>query len=445
EADASTNTAEAAEVPHDAIRAIFKLVCGAKLKSTQDYIGYLLDGLNSKVLFFAHHRVMLDAIEQTLRSRKVGFVRIDGQVPQQLRPKLIQDFQEDPSVTCAVLSITACGEGLNLTAASTVVFCELYWVPGIMEQCEARAHRMGQKSMVDVHYIVVEGSVDERAYASLARKKEAMGAILDGKVIAFQPDATVKNDAAFEGTAEERAQELVQLRVKQTQERENKREQAMDERRLQRDKAAEAHKSMQQEAALLRKAAKVEQASKVEQAKVEQASLRTAAKVEQASMRQEAALLLKAAKVEQASATRDAAATATKLKRQEAASLSKAAKVEQASDTPAAPPDDSEPARSRKRLRQVSASSTKAAEVEQALCTAAPPDDSGPSASRKRLRVSRLLRDAAATGTNSKRQAPASSSKVAKGEQASDTPAPPDDGGPAASRKRLRAKTAAAS
>ena len=50
---------------------VFKLVCEAKLKSTQDYINYLLDGLQSKMLLFAHHRIMLDAVEQTLRSRKV--------------------------------------------------------------------------------------------------------------------------------------------------------------------------------------------------------------------------------------------------------------------------------------------------------------------------------------------------------------------------------------
>merc|ERR1719231_1920167 len=115
----------------------------------------------------------MDAMEQVLRTKKVSFIRIDGQTPMKDRPGLIARFQQNPEVTIALLSITACGEGLNLTQASVVVFCELYWVPGVLEQCEARAHRMGQSSMVDVHYVVVEGSVDEAAYRSLAGKKEA--------------------------------------------------------------------------------------------------------------------------------------------------------------------------------------------------------------------------------------------------------------------------------
>eukprot|EP00933_Yihiella_yeosuensis_P033842 TRINITY_DN27466_c0_g1_i1.p1 TRINITY_DN27466_c0_g1~~TRINITY_DN27466_c0_g1_i1.p1 ORF type:complete len:651 (-),score=123.85 TRINITY_DN27466_c0_g1_i1:88-2040(-) len=226
------------------LRDIFKMICAAKLKSTQDYIGYLLDGIGSgKMLLFAHHIVMLDAIEQTLRSRKVRFIRIDGQVAQQQRPRLIQEFQEDPDVACAILSITACGEGLNLTVASTVVFGELYWVPGIMEQCEARAHRMGQTSMVDVHYIVVEGSIDERAYASLSHKKQAVGSILDGKAGSFDADANTKispeDEATLATTVEERAQDLVGLRAARTTERLTKREAAKAERdRLRQEKAA---------------------------------------------------------------------------------------------------------------------------------------------------------------------------------------------------------------
>ena len=42
----------------------------------------------------------------------------------------MEAFQKDPRIQVAVLSITAAGVGLTLTAANAVVFAELVWVPG---------------------------------------------------------------------------------------------------------------------------------------------------------------------------------------------------------------------------------------------------------------------------------------------------------------------------
>jgi SNF2 family DNA or RNA helicase len=46
----------------------------------------------------------------------------------------VNAFQDDERVMVALLSITAAGVGLTLTAASTVVFAELHWTPGMMAQ-----------------------------------------------------------------------------------------------------------------------------------------------------------------------------------------------------------------------------------------------------------------------------------------------------------------------
>ncbi len=64
--------------------------------------------------------------------RKVSHIRIDGKIHLEKRHEAVRKFQTDPECLVAILSITACCVGITLTAASTVVFAEMVWTPGIM-------------------------------------------------------------------------------------------------------------------------------------------------------------------------------------------------------------------------------------------------------------------------------------------------------------------------
>lgn len=90
-------------------------------------------------------------------------------------------FQEDDRIKVALLSITAAGVGLTLTAASTVVFAELHWTPGMMVQAEDRAHRIGQKSSVNCHYLIGDNTLDDMLYRFLDKKINNVSSFVDGK------------------------------------------------------------------------------------------------------------------------------------------------------------------------------------------------------------------------------------------------------------------------
>ena len=150
------------------ITAIFKATAEAKMEAVGDYVEHLLDS-EIKFVFFAHHHILLDALEDKLKSLETQFICIDGKTPQQQRPELVEKFQTQ-DVQVAWLSITACSQGLTLTAAHTVVFAELYWVPGQMIQPEDRVHRIGQEEMVDMHYCIAQGSLDEYILGRLNKK-----------------------------------------------------------------------------------------------------------------------------------------------------------------------------------------------------------------------------------------------------------------------------------
>lgn len=119
-----------------AIMEMYRRTAELKTKAVQEYVDMLLDG-GQKFLIFAHHTVLLDAVEHTCnRRRGCRFIRIDGKTPPADRSRLVNSFQDDEGVRVAILSIRAAGVGLTLTAASTVVFAELTWTPGEIIQAE---------------------------------------------------------------------------------------------------------------------------------------------------------------------------------------------------------------------------------------------------------------------------------------------------------------------
>ncbi|CAJ0586729.1 unnamed protein product, partial [Mesorhabditis spiculigera] len=123
-----------------------------------------------KVLIFGHHHIVLDTLEHEVKSRGIGYVRIDGHTPQQQRGLNCDRFQNDDDCLVAVLSTTAAGVGITLTAASIVVFAELHWTPGTLQQAEDRAHRVGQLHEVQVQYLIAKHTADDYILPILEKK-----------------------------------------------------------------------------------------------------------------------------------------------------------------------------------------------------------------------------------------------------------------------------------
>ncbi|CAE8621279.1 unnamed protein product, partial [Polarella glacialis] len=165
-----------------AITEVLDLVMQAKMKCCSEYVEELIDGGCGKFLLFAHHRKMMDSLEVMLKRRLGGaYIRIDGSTPQVQRPDLVERFQEDEQCHVALLSITALAEGQTLTSAEAVIFAELSWTPGVLLQCEARAHRLGQVGSVLVQFLMLHGSeTDERCFRRLERKHHHASMVMDG-------------------------------------------------------------------------------------------------------------------------------------------------------------------------------------------------------------------------------------------------------------------------
>mmetsp|Transcript_14620 Transcript_14620/g.31495 ORF Transcript_14620/g.31495 Transcript_14620/m.31495 type:complete len:1097 (+) Transcript_14620:143-3433(+) len=174
----------------------------AKASAVSDYlIDWLAGSGKQKVLVFAHHREVLDTLENAVskKMKGVGHIRIDGTVSPAERASRVRKFQTQGRVRVAILSVTAAGVGLTLTAASSVIFAELHWTPGVLAQAEDRCHRIGQVNAVNVIYCCCKErdiSIDMKLWSMLGKKVGTLGRVIDGKKFASM-DAKEQNGAAL--------------------------------------------------------------------------------------------------------------------------------------------------------------------------------------------------------------------------------------------------------
>ncbi|XP_038069588.1 TATA-binding protein-associated factor 172-like isoform X2 [Patiria miniata] len=118
-----------------------------------------------RVLLFCQLKSMLDIVEKDLLRKhlpNVTYLRLDGSVPAGQRHDIVHRFNNDPSIDILLLTTHVGGLGLNLTGADTVVFVEHDWNPTRDLQAMDRAHRIGQKRVVNVYRLITRGTLEEK-------------------------------------------------------------------------------------------------------------------------------------------------------------------------------------------------------------------------------------------------------------------------------------------
>ncbi|KAI6009398.1 hypothetical protein F5J12DRAFT_891501 [Pisolithus orientalis] len=118
-----------------------------------------------RALIFCQMKQMLDIIENDLFKHhmpSVTYMRLDGSTDPNKRHAIVQTFNADPSIDCLLLTTHVGGLGLTLTGADTVIFVEHDWNPMKDLQAMDRAHRIGQKKVVNVYRLITKGTLEEK-------------------------------------------------------------------------------------------------------------------------------------------------------------------------------------------------------------------------------------------------------------------------------------------
>lgn len=128
----------------------------------------LRDGAYNKIVLFAHHHSVIDALKAELL--EFSPVVLTGKTAAGKKQEVVDLFQETPSVRVFIGQMDACGELITLTAADQVAFVEDSWVPDVVFQCAKRCHRRGQTKTVFARMFSLANSIDEGTIAVRTRK-----------------------------------------------------------------------------------------------------------------------------------------------------------------------------------------------------------------------------------------------------------------------------------
>ena len=123
-----------------------------------------------KAVVFSCWELMTQMVEKRLRKMGLGYVRLHGGVPTAKRGELMDRFRDDDAAQ-VFISTDAGGVGLNLQSGSALINMDVPWNPAVLEQRNARIHRLGQKRSVQIITLVAASAYEEQVLSLVNTKQ----------------------------------------------------------------------------------------------------------------------------------------------------------------------------------------------------------------------------------------------------------------------------------
>lgn len=135
-----------------------------------------------KILVFSQFTKVIQIIEKRLDEENISYSYLDGKTDARDRIKLVEEFNNSNTKRVFLISLKAGGTGLNLTSASIVVHFDPWFNPASENQASDRAHRIGQKNVVDVIKLISKNTVEEKVIAMQDYKKDLIEDIINSNL-----------------------------------------------------------------------------------------------------------------------------------------------------------------------------------------------------------------------------------------------------------------------
>lgn len=130
-----------------------------------------------RILIFSQFTSVLKNIGKRITAEGISYSYLDGSISSEKRMDMVNNFNEGEN-SVFLISLKAGGTGLNLTSADVVIHFDPWWNPAVEEQATDRAHRIGQKNVVEVIKLIAKGTIEEKIISLQEEKKKLISQLM---------------------------------------------------------------------------------------------------------------------------------------------------------------------------------------------------------------------------------------------------------------------------
>jgi len=160
--------------------ALRQLTSFGKIEIAKEIIEGIIEN-GEKVVVFSCYNEPVETLHKYFGDKSV---LVTGKIEAEERDNIVNNFQQNKDIKIFFGGIKSAGVGINLTAATNVLFLDFSWVPGDHSQAIDRIHRIGSVAeYVTVYQLYTKKTVDEYMYKLLEKKQLLFDQLIDGAEI----------------------------------------------------------------------------------------------------------------------------------------------------------------------------------------------------------------------------------------------------------------------
>lgn len=131
----------------------YHLLKNDKIKTLND----IIDSLNGKIVIFAEFIYSLEQIHELLDKKKISYLTLDGR---QSNKTIWREFQSNDDIRIIVCQYRSANAGIDLYAASDMIFYEPTQSSTVVDQAMARIHRNGQTRNCSYYWLLTKDTIE---------------------------------------------------------------------------------------------------------------------------------------------------------------------------------------------------------------------------------------------------------------------------------------------